>query len=105
MLGVFVHPIFEFIEPIVVDSVFEDLSGAHSAVPGRMVLDVHPDEVVGAVVELVAVEMVADLVGSGHSPERSTDEFVNQGASARNLDIRIATALCVSGLCRAEIGF
>ena len=83
------------------------MAGTHSAVPSRMVLDVHPDEVVGAVVELVAIEMVAYLVGSGHSTKRSTDEFVNEGVSARNLDTRISAPMCIGTvvLGRTEIDF
>ena len=57
--------------------VLEDDAGAHGTVEGGMEVAAHPHEVRRAVVELVAVEMVADVVSGRWSPESGTDESVN----------------------------
>ena len=56
---------------------FEDDALTDKSVETRMFGSVEPDEVIRAVVKLVAVQMMTDLVGFGNTPERRTNELMN----------------------------
>ena len=63
---------------------FVDDSLADELVEFRVLCPVQPDEVRRPVVELVAVEMMADLIGPRHAPERRADELVDSTVFAGN---------------------
>ena len=54
--------------------VTEDDAGAHGAVEGGVRVAVHPHEVGGTVVELVAVKVMTYMIGRRQAPESRTDE-------------------------------
>lgn len=68
----------------------EDLAGTHGAVEAVVVGRVQEDEVGGAVVELVAVEMMAVLPGLTRTPERRADKDVNITIFTSNPYLRIS---------------
>ena len=69
---------------IQVVKMFVDDSLADEFVEFRVLCPVQPDEVRRSVVELVAVKMVADLIGPRHAPERRADELVDSTVFAGN---------------------
>jgi hypothetical protein len=85
---------------------FVDDAHAHGAVPSGVVFPVHPDEVVGSVVELVAVQMMAYIVfGRAFAPESGADEQVDVAVEIGDFDNRIDATSLVVLLGRTEIRF
>ena len=76
-----------FVEHLLVTvHVFEDCTGASGAVVDGMVLVVHPDEVVGAVVLSVSIEMMADIIGLSNAPESRTHKDVYIASCIRDFN-------------------
>ena len=59
----------------------------------RVLFGVKPDEVFGAVVEPIAVEMMAYLSGFGHAPKGGTDEQVNISIFATDTNMIIIATM------------
>ena len=74
---------------------FVDDTLTNGAVEERVLFGVKPDEIVGTVVELVAVKMMADLSGFGQAPEGGTNEFVDKKVFFGNKHLRINTTFFV----------
>ena len=87
--------------------VYKDVSGTGGTVEDRVVLLVHPDEVVGTVVLPVSIEMMADVIGFAYAPESGTYEEVNGTTFTRDIYERIqfTAPQMVLGLGRAKTGF
>ena len=72
-----------------------DLTGTHSFVEATVLVGIKENEVGGAVVEFVPVQMMALLSGLTGSPECSANQDVNGTFFAGNIHYRIATATLV----------
>ena len=78
--------------------VYKDVSGTGGTVEDRVVLLVHPDEVVGTVVLPVSIEMMADVIGFAYSPESGAHKEMNAVIFTREFYIRIQFTALLMGL-------
>ena len=82
-----------------------DLAGTHGFVEATMLVGVKKNEVGGAVVELVSVQMMAVLPGFSHAPKSGANQDVNTAFFAADSHMRMATATFVISGCRTKLGF
>ena len=82
-----------------------DLTGTRGFVEATMLVGVKENEVGGAVVELVSVQMMALLTGLAHAPERRADEDVNEVVFSANSYDRISRmhVWSISSHCRCKM--
>ena len=82
-----------------------DLAGTHGFVEAAVLVGVKENEVRGAVVEFVSVQMMAVLPEFSHAPKSGANQDVNTAFFAADCHMRMATATFVISGCRTKLGF